>query len=180
MLDLIRDLGLRLVDKRHRRLLTAFASLGNKPVTEQELCTVYPGDIKALRDDIRNYAQACERHDVGGHTDGKGGCENKDKHRVCSISINARHRLVWLEQDFASEAIEDETIERFDPIAIAALFRMSKIKTSKDVKTSKASKDFTGTYKIRHFLVLKRTRQHDRTRTASNGKPSTINAGSSK
>lgn len=121
--DPIRTLGLRLIDKRYRKLLTAFASLDNRPVTEQQLLAVYPGDIKVLREDIKTYAQACERHDIGGHTAGLSGCELTGKHRVCSISINMRKKLLWLEQDFASEAIEDETIERFDPIAIAAALR---------------------------------------------------------
>ncbi len=98
----------------------AFATLDNRPATEQELCKVYPGDMKTLREDIRNYGFACQRHSVGGHFEGRSGCELSGMHRVCSISINKRQRLLWLEHDFADEALEKESTAHFDPIEMAA------------------------------------------------------------
>lgn len=118
-LILIRNAGLRIIDRKFRKLLTAFAKLNNTPSTDAELARVYGGTLKALRDDIKNYALTCHRHCIGGHFEGRGGCELTGMHRVCSIAINQRQRLLWLEHDFADEAMENVTTEHVDAVQLA-------------------------------------------------------------
>lgn len=127
MPELLRRDGLRLIDLRYRKILTAFARLDNMPTCENEIGQNYASGLKRFRDDLKSYAQACERHSIGGHEAGRSGCELSGKHRVCCITITPRKRILWLAYDFAGEALVNEDFPYCDPRTIAARTAKNKI-----------------------------------------------------